>query len=357
MAWRIIMDAMGGDNAPTAIVRGAVLALELFDGSVTLVGDEGAIRRELAACGGEALVGQRLIIVHTDEKITMEDEPTDVVRKKKNSSMTVALKMLAQGEADAFVGAGNTGAMFMGASMIVRPFHGIRRAALAAILPMERPCLLLDCGANVTVTPEYLEQFAMMGSVYMENLFSVSKPAVGLLNNGAEPHKGTAVQIEAYQRLKNNPFLHFVGNVEGSDVPRGKCDVVVSDGFAGNILLKTTEGMGKFMMRQLKGLFFSTAATKLSAVFFKRQLMEMKHKFDVSEHGGSPFLGISKPVIKAHGSSDARAVKNAVRQALSYLDKDVSEKIRVGIAAVQSKQTQNAPTTDGVQSDREDVTA
>lgn len=323
---KIIIDAMGGDNAPAALVAGAVLAVQEQDVDIVLVGDEAAIRRELAVCGGEELLGSRIEIRHAPQVVTMEDAPFDVLRKKRNSSMTVGLRMLAAGEGDAFVGAGNTGALFTGATAIVRPYRGLRRAAIGTILPFERPLLLLDSGANATVTAEYMEQFAYMGAIYMEGIFQNPHVTVGLLNNGSEAHKGPPVYVETYRLLKNSS-LNFVGNIEGKEIPRGRCDVLVADGFAGNIVLKLVEGMSRFALKKVKGLFFSSLATKMSAVLFKKQFVSLKKELDASEYGGAPFLGISKPVIKAHGSSDARAVKNAVRQAKAYLESGISDRI------------------------------
>ncbi len=324
---KIIIDAMGGDNAPGEIVRGAALAVKELKASVILVGNESIIRRELGACGDQNLIGAGLELVHADEVITMEDDPFDVVRKKKKSSMAVGLRMLADGKGDAFVGAGNTGALFTGATMIVRACKGIRRAAIATVIPFERPMLLLDSGANIVVTAEYMEQFAFMGAIYMEKICGVKNPAVGLLNNGTEAHKGTPVYVETHELLAGSPSLNFVGNVEGKDLPKGKCDVLVADGFTGNVTLKLVEGMGAFMMKKIKSLFLSNIATKMTALFMKKQFMQLKKDFDASEYGGSPFLGISKPVIKAHGSSDALAIKNAVRQAVAYIDTGVTEEI------------------------------
>ena len=343
MACHIIMDAMGGDHAPGAIVQGVVQALPAFEGTVTMYGMEDAIRKALDDCDAPQDIRARIQIRAAEQVITMEDDPVDVVRKKKQSSMTLALKALANGEGDAFVGAGNTGAMFMGASMIVRPLYGIRRAALATILPMEHPLLMLDCGANVTVTPQHLVQFAQMGTVYMQELFDISAPRVGLLNNGAEAHKGTPLQVEAYQQLQQSAALHFVGNVEGNEIPFGRCDVLVTDGFTGNVTLKFAEGMGRFLMRQVKGLFLSNVMTKLSFLLFRRNLVALKSKFNASEYGGSPFLGLSKPVIKAHGSSDAYAVKNAILQAVAYVEKDVTARIAAGIAQEQQTQSGQSP--------------
>lgn len=327
---KIIIDAMSGDNAPGEIVRGAVLAAKSLnaENSYILVGDTELVTQELKAAGGASFLSKkRITVAHADEVLTMEDDPFDVIKKKKNSSMSVALRMLADGEGDALVSAGNTGALFTGASMIVRCVKGVRRAGIAALIPFDRPLLLMDAGANVTVTAEYLEQFAMMGSVYMEKLFSIDCPAVGLANNGTESHKGTPVIAEAHERLSVNDQINFIGNVEGKEVPFGKCDVLVADGFTGNIILKLIEGMSSFFMRRMKRMMYANIGTKLSALVLKKELGQLKRDFDASEAGGSPFLGIQKPVIKAHGSSDARAIMNACRQAAAYIDNNVNDEI------------------------------
>ncbi len=343
---KLILDAMSGDSAPHEIVLGAKQALDTLDEDlhIVLTGDESVIRGELALCGGEHyLTTGRISILHADEVLTMEDDPFDVMRKKKNSSMSVALRALADGEGDALVCAGNTGALFTGATMIVRTVKGIRRAAIATVLPFERPCLLLDSGANVNVTSEYLAQFAFMGAVYMEKLFGLQKAAVGLVNNGAEEHKGTPVYVETHEKLKNDPTLHFIGNVEGKEIPTGKCDVLVADGFTGNVVLKLIEGMGMFFMHRLKKMFYASFLNKLSALILKKELSQMKKDFDAGEYGGSPFLGMSKPVIKAHGSSSAREIKNACRQAITYVNSGVSEEIaRRAAEAKEAKTTQQA---------------
>ena len=210
-----------------------------------------------------------------------------------------------------------------GATLLVRCVKGVKRAAIATILPMDKPVLMLDSGSNVVVTPEFLVQFGILGSVYMENLFNVERPRVGLLNNGTEEHKGTPMLVEAHEMLKNTKSLNFVGNVEAKGIMTGDCDVLVTDGFTGNIVLKTIEGLSKFMMKKLKGLFMKNTLSKLSALLIKKEFTTLKKAFDASEYGGAPFLGISKPVFKAHGGSDARAIKNALRQAREYIAKDV----------------------------------
>ena len=272
----------------------------------------------------------------------MEDEATCVIRTKTDSSMAIGLKMLAAGEGDAFVSTGNTGALFTGASLIVRKVSGIRRPAIGAILPMTPPVLLIDSGANLSVTPEYLEQFAIMGSAYMKKIHGVDNPRVGLLNNGAEDCKGTELQIESYKLLSANPDINFVGNVEGDKVMRDVCDVLVTDGFSGNVLLKTMEGMGKLTLTTLKNVFMTNAETKLAALLLKKQIDTVKKNFDGTELGGAPMLGIAKPVIKAHGSSKAKAFKNAIRQAIAYSDSELTEDITV-LARAMSERKRSQP--------------
>ena len=318
---RIIVDIMGGDRAPLETLAGAVEASRLLNASFILVGDRNAIE-EIAAQRGYDL--SRFDIVHTPTVITMEDDPLSVVRAKKDSSMSVGLRLLAEGRGDAFVSTGNTGALFTGATLIVRKVRGIQRAAIGTILPTaEIPSVLLDTGANVTVTAEYLEQFAIMGSAYIKKMFGISTPSVGLLNNGTESHKGTPLHVEAHQRLSACPSINFIGNVEANAACRGACNVVVTDGFTGNIFLKSIEGASKVLMRAVKGVFTKNGVSKLSALLIKRSFGDLKKKFDPSEYGGSPFLGISKPVVKAHGSSDARAFCNAIRAAVTYTESGV----------------------------------
>ncbi len=316
---KIIVDVMGGDHAPEETVKGVCQAAQEFNATYILVGDRGEIER---VARENDLDIRRFDIVHTETVITMEDDPLCVVRSKNDSSMAVGLRLLAEGAGDAFVSTGNTGALFTGATLIVRKIKGVQRAGIGSVLPFQTPVLLLDTGANVTVTEENLEQFAVMGSAYMHKMYGIDSPRVGLLNNGAEEHKGTELQRAAYQRLRVNPNIRFVGNVEGSTAPFDTCDVLVADGFTGNIFLKGVEGIGKLMLKKMKALFYSTPATKLAALSMKKQITGMKKDLDPSEHGGAPILGISKPVIKAHGSSDAKAFKNAIRQAINFVDSE-----------------------------------
>lgn len=315
---KIIIDVMSGDNAPLELIKGAVMAVKDFNVDLILTGDKDVIN----SCAEENNINidsDHIEIIHTTEVISMDDEPLSV-RRKKDSSMSVGLKMLADGLGDAFVGAGNTGALYAGASLIVYRIKGFRKAAIATVLPFEKPVLLVDSGANPNVTDENMEQFALMGSIYMNKIFGIENPAVGLLNNGAEKSKGTQLYQDTYARLSDLDEINFIGNVEGKELPKGVCDVIVTDGFTGNIVLKLIEGLGSFLFGKIKGIFLKNLITKFSAAIIKREFTNFKKQFDASEYGGAPLLGISKPVIKAHGSSDALAVRNAVRQAMNYIN-------------------------------------
>ena len=302
---------MGGDNAPSSPVLGALRAARELGVEVTLIGQKERI---------EPLVGDaKADIVDAREVITMEDDPSTATRRKKDSSMAVALKMLRAGEGDAVVSAGSTGALLTGATLTAKRIPGIRRAALAPVLPNgARGVMLIDCGANVECTPEYLLQFAYMGSFYADKIMGCPRPRVGLLSNGTEPTKGAPLQKESFKLLKKASDagrINFIGNVEGTDVMAGGVDVVVTDGFTGNIILKTTEGMGKFFSRELKGMIKSFPGV-LGGLFLAGKLKALRKKADSNEAGGAPLLGLRKPVIKAHGSSNAKAFKNAIRQAM-----------------------------------------
>ena len=326
---KMIIDCMGGDNAPLEMLKGVINAKAELGGEYLLVGHK-EILENTARENGLDISGFE--ILHAETVITMEDDAM-AFREKKDSSMTMALKALANGEGDAMVSCGNTGTLFAGATLTVRRIKGVHRAALAATLPFNPPVLLLDCGANVTVQPEFLPQFAAMGAAYMKALYSLDNPRVGLLNNGAEEHKGTPLHTEAHQLLKACPDINFVGNVEGNQVPFSPCDILVTDGFTGNVLLKTMEGMGKMFSSRMKGIFYKSLLTKLGALTVKKSFMQFKKDFDVKEHGGSPILGIRKPVIKAHGSSDARAFKSAIRQAMRFAESGAIESLERQLGA------------------------
>lgn len=337
---KIIIDAMGGDKAPEEIVHGAADAAKTFDAQFTLVGIESVIR---PLCEKYGFPEDKFTVVHTDTVLTMEDDPIAVVRAKKDCSMGVGLRLLKE-DGDAFVSAGNTGALHAGSSLIIRPLKGINRSAIATILPFERPILLLDCGANTSVTPEYLEQWARLGTIYMRDIMGIENPTVGLLNNGTEEHKGTEVASETHARLKNAEDVNFFGNVEGSMIPKSPCDVLVTDGFTGNITLKTIEGLSKFFFGKLKSMYTKNAASKVSYLLMKDQLLGLKKDFDASEYGGAPLIGLAKPVIKAHGNSDARAIYNAVRQAIAFAQSGAIEKFDEVAAAYRQAKEQNKGT-------------
>lgn len=333
---KIIIDAMGGDNAPREIVKGAVMARRELGHDIVLVGR----REELEACLKDEGCAD-MDVVDAREVISMEDDPSTATRRKKDASMTVALRLLAEGEGDAVVSAGSTGALLTGATLIVKRVRGIRRAALAPVLPAgEHGVMLIDCGANAECTAEYLLQFACMGSIYASKLMGCEKPRVGLLNVGTEDTKGGELQHQAFALLKKaheEGVINFIGNVEGTGVFSGQAEVIVSDGFTGNVLLKTTEGVIKFMMGQLKDVFYKKTANKLAAAVLKGDLARMKKALDVNEVGGTALVGISKPVIKAHGSSKASAVFAAVRQAVAFAQSGISGEIEANIEHMKLK--------------------
>lgn len=311
---------MGGDNAPLEMIRGASMAAAAFDAEIMLIGDENVIS-DVSVANGIDL--SRVKILHAPSAITMEDKAMAVVREKRDSSMGLGFRTLAAGEADAFVSAGNTGALLTGATLIVKRIKGINRPAIATLLPFEHPVLLIDSGANLNVTSDNLVQFAFMGAKYMEKIFGIDRPRIGQLNNGTEYNKGNTLQVETYHMLSDSG-LNFVGNVEARAVPFNACDVLVTDGFTGNVFLKSVEGMGKFMSDTLKDILSTNLMTKVSTLTMMDKIKSVKQKFDTSEHGGAPILGVSRAVIKAHGSSDATAIKNAVRQAISFLSTGIN---------------------------------
>ena len=331
---RIIIDAMGGDNAPKEIIKGAVEAVREYGVDIALVGKEEVVRACLKEEKAEDL-SNKISVVNATQQVLMEDDPTGVLRTKKDSSMFVALNMLKNGEGDACVSAGSTGALLAGATLIVKRVKGIRRAAMAPVIPNEGTgTILIDCGANVECTPEYLLQFAFMGSFYCKYIMGIDKPKVGLLNVGTEETKGGELQKESFALLKKaseNGHINFVGNVEGRDVFSGTVDVIVTDGFSGNVLLKGAEGMAKFISSNLKTILMSNLRTKIGALLVKDKMSQLKNLVDPSSVGGTALLGITKPVIKAHGSSDATAIKNAVAQAINNIDAGVAEKIQENI--------------------------
>lgn len=338
---KIIVDAMGGDNAPVSNVRGALDAIKEQDIEVILVGRGEEILQCLKEEGLESLP-RGLEITHADQVVEICDNPATAFKEKKDSSLTVGLNLLKNGGGDAFVSAGSTGALLSAATLLVKRIKGIRRAAMAPVVPTGKGgAVLIDCGATAECTPEYLLQFAYMGSYYAERVLSRPEPRVGLLNIGAEPSKGTDLQREAYQLLKkagDEGRIHFAGNVEAREAVYGEVDVIVTDGYSGNIFLKTMEGTGGFLAREIKNMFKKNLITKLGALCVKGGITLFKKLLDAGEIGGTALVGISKPVIKAHGSSDAYAIKNAIRQAAVFAASGIIEDIEENIDSMRLEQ-------------------
>ena len=325
---KVIIDMYGGDNAPKAPILGAAMAAKELGVDIVAVGNEAEMRK---ICEENGISGFEFI----DAPLVMPvcAEPTEVMKSYKESSLAVGLRALAEGRGDAYVSAGSTGAIVVGATLIVKRIKGIKRAALASVIPgLDKSYMLLDLGANVECRPEMLCQFASMGSIYMNKVEGVPNPEVGLINIGAEESKGGELQKEAYQLMKAASF-NFIGNIEPRDLPKGVCDVAVADGWTGNIVLKLTEGLVSAFGKKLKGVMMSSLLTKLGALTMKGALTDFKKSMDYTERGGAPLLGIAKPVIKAHGSSDPKAFMNAVRQAKAFYEQDVIGTISAAVAA------------------------
>lgn len=332
---KIIIDAFGGDNAPAAVLEGCALArtslAPLYSLELILTGDEEIIRKTAEEKG---ISLDKIKIVHAPEVIPVCEEPTQILKKYKECSMAKGMQLLAAGEGDAFITAGSTGAMVVGATFIVKRQKGVKRAAIATPVPNAKGrYLLLDCGANEECRPEMLRQFGVMGAVYMEKVMGIKDPRVGLVNIGTEDSKGTDVQVEA-NKLLREAGLNYVGNVEARELPLGGCDVAVADGFTGNVVLKLTEGMGKMFSQELKGMFLSSFATKLGAILLSGQIKAFKKRMDASEVGGALLLGIRRPVIKAHGNSNGQAFKNAINQAALCCKNDVVGQIAGSLSAI-----------------------
>ncbi len=336
---KIILDAMGGDHAPEAPVLGALQAAKDFGTQIILVGRGEAILEVMKKNGYDTLP-DGVEIANAEDVVDMHDDPATVLHKRKNSSMVIGLKLLADGQGDAFVSAGSTGALLTGATLLVKRVRGIRRAAMGPTLPNKAggKTVLLDCGANAECTPEFLLQFGLVGSLYAKKTLGMENPRVGLLNIGTEDSKGTPLQKEAYALLQNaaeKGLLNFIGNIEGRDVLLGEVDVVVCDGFSGNVLLKSIEGTAYFMGSLMKHKIFKrNFLSMIGYLFCKKGVDQVMGMMDYREIGGTQFLGIKKPVIKAHGSSDARAFRNAVRQAMTAARSDISGELEQGLAVL-----------------------
>lgn len=320
----IIVDAFGGDNAPVEIVKGCVQAVDEYKINITLTGDETEIKQVFT---DHNLSLNNIEIYNCTQKITMDDSAESVLKEKKDSSMAVGLRLLNEGKGDAFISAGNSGALCVGATLGIKRIKGIKRPAFAPVMPSENGFfMLMDGGANIECRPEMLYQFALMGSVYMEKVMGIKNPRVGLANVGTEEHKGTELYRNTRELLQNSN-LNFIGNVEGRDIPKGVCDVVVCDGFTGNLILKTYEGVALVLMQQIKNIFAGSTKGKLAAGLVMKDLKEMKKHFDYNRYGGAPILGASKPVFKAHGSAKAVTIKNAVRLSVEYVKANAIEAI------------------------------
>jgi glycerol-3-phosphate acyltransferase PlsX len=336
---RIALDAMGGDNAPTETVLGAIQAAREYGIGVYLVGREDSIRAELAKHNTTSL---DLPIVHTDEVIEMHEHAADAVRRKRNASMAVALQLVRDGKALGAVSAGNSGAMMAASLFILGRIPGIERPALGSIFPNEqRASLVLDVGANTDCKPEYLLQFALMGSVYMERVFHVFSPRVALLSNGEEASKGNKQVVETHQLLRANATtlgINFIGNVEGHDVPAGVADVIVCDGFVGNVMLKLVEGLGEKLLSLIRAQMTNSLLTKLAGAILRPGLRKVFKRLDYAEYGGVPLLGVNGAAIVSHGRSNAKAIKNALRVAQQTAETEVTTAIREGIAKLRSQE-------------------
>lgn len=325
---KIAIDIMGGDNAPVEIIKGCVDASKETDSTLILVGNKDIITKELK---NYTYPENRIEIVDAREVITMEDSPTMAIRRKKDSSMVVGLNLVKDKKADGFVSAGNTGALLAGGTFIVGRLKGVERPALASLIPVDKGfSLLMDCGANADAKASYLMQFAHMGNIYMKELMNIENPSIGLINIGAEEEKGNALVKETYTLLKESK-LNFAGNIEARDISKGQADVLVCDGFVGNVVLKQMEGFGLWVFSLLKEELTKNFIRKLGAMIIMPALKSLKNKFDYSEHGGAPFLGINGLVIKTHGSAKAKQVKHTILQASRLAEQDLVAKIEQNI--------------------------
>lgn len=329
---KVVLDAMGGDNAPGEIVKGAVDALAREPGlHIILVGRREDIERELAKYSYDK---SRMEIVHAEEVIETAEPPVNAIRKKKDSSIVVGMKMVKEGQADAFVSAGSSGAILVGGQVIVGRIKGVERPPLAPLIPTEKGVsLLVDCGANVDARPSHLVQFAKMGSIYMEHVMGIKNPTVGIVNIGAEEEKGNALVKETFPLLKEEKSIHFIGSVEAREIPSGQADVIVCEAFAGNIILKLFEGVGNTLIREIKGGMMKNLRSKIGALLVKPALKETLKKFDTAEHGGAPLLGLNGLVVKTHGSSKSKEISNTLVQCVTFKKQKINEKIRESIQA------------------------
>ena len=324
---RIVLDAMGGDNAPVETVKGAVEAVNKRDDiEVILTGKEDIINQELA---GYTYNKEQIQVVNATEVIETAEPPVMAIRKKKDSSIVVGLKMVKAGEADAFVSAGSSGAVLAGGQLLVGRVKGVERPPLAPLIPTEKGfSLLIDCGANVDARSSHLVQFAKMGSIYMKNVMGIENPKVAIVNIGAEEEKGNALVKETFPLLKECHDINFIGSIEAREIPRGQADVVVCEAFVGNVILKLYEGLGSVMIKMIKKGLMATLRSKIGALMIKPALKKTMKSFDSSEYGGAPLLGLNGLVVKAHGSSNSKEVCNAILQCVTFKEQKINEQIR-----------------------------
>lgn len=325
---RVAVDAMGGDYAPTQIVKGAIEAVRIRnDIKVILVGQESVINAEL---NGTDYDRERIVVVHAEDVITNDEAPVMAIRRKKNSSIVVAMNLVKNGEADAFVSAGSTGAVLVGGQLIIGRIKGIDRPPLSPLLPTENGVsLLIDCGANVDARPSHLVQFAKMGSVYMENIVGIKNPRVAIVNIGAEEEKGNMLVKETFPLLKNCNDINFIGSIEAREIPKGGADVIVCEAFVGNVILKLYEGLGSTLISKIKAGLMSTTRSKIGALLIKPALKETLKSFDASAYGGAPMLGLNGLVVKAHGNSKSNEIKNSIIQCITFTEQNINDKIRM----------------------------
>lgn len=328
----IALDAMGGDNAPAEIVKGAIEAIEKEPSmKVFLIGIQEAVEKELIKYQYNK---SQIEVVHASEVIETAEPPVNAIRKKKDSSMVVGMKMVKEGKADAFVSAGSSGALLVGGQVIVGRIKGVERPPLAPLIPTGKGVsLLIDCGANVDARATHLVQFAKMGSIYMEHVLGVERPKVGIVNIGAEEDKGNALVKETFPLLKEQEDIHFIGSVEAREIPHGQADVVVCEAFVGNVILKLYEGLGAVLISKIKGGMMATLRSKIGALLVKPALKQTLKKFDASEYGGAPLLGLNGLVVKTHGSAKAKEVCNTLQQCVVFKQQKINEKIKESIQA------------------------
>lgn len=338
---RVVVDAMGGDNAPIEPIKGAVEAVQLRkDIKVILVGNGDIINEELKK---HTYAAEQIQVIHTTEVIETAEPPVNAIKRKKDSSMVVGMGLVKKGEADAFVTAGSTGATLVGGQVLVGRIKGVRRPPLAPLIPTEKGvALLIDCGANVDARPNDLVQFAQMGSIYMEHVVGIKNPRVGILNIGAEEEKGNALVKETFPLLQECEGINFTGSIEAREIPHGGADVIVTDAFAGNVVLKLYEGVAATLISAVKKGLMSTLRSKIGALLIKPALKSTLKSFDADQYGGAPMLGLNGLVVKTHGSAKANDVKNSIIQCVTFKEQKINEKIAEYIASQKSAKTEEA---------------